>query len=409
MILYWSTMWIKRDFLHFLTDLSSEKVLPVKVLRGPRQVGKTSLLDYMGRHQLVLFDDLGVRQLANENPSLFFEQFQGPIILDEATLAPNIFPEIKKRVDEERRQLRTQNISPTMDIWITGSNQTLLHQSVRESLAGRANYYNLNTLSLHELTDHFKNFPDQYYLNTVLIRGGWPELYASPHLNPTQYLNDFVSTFIEKDIVMAAGIEKKAAFMKVLQLAAARVGQLLNFSDIAKNVGVDITTVQSWVALLEENGILRVIQPYFNNLNQRLIKTPKLYFEDIALAVRLQGWTQIEPLMISPYFGNLLENLVFIEISRFFSNRGESVKIYFLRSKEQDEIDFLIELPNNRYIAIEVKSTPIDMTNRQKKLLDSVSLNIVDRWIVTPIRSVDFSYARVIELQKIFEKIEALY
>ncbi len=112
-------------------------LLPVKILQGPRQVGKTSLLDHLGTYQLVPFDDLGIRQLANSNPALFLDQFRGPLILDEVTSAPELFPEIKKRVDEQRRLARTQNIPITLDLWITGSNQTLLHRSVRESLAGR--------------------------------------------------------------------------------------------------------------------------------------------------------------------------------------------------------------------------------------------------------------------------------
>ncbi|AAO90205.1 AAA family ATPase [Coxiella burnetii] len=126
-----------------------------------RQVGKTSLLDYLGTHQLVLFDDLGVRQLANSNPELFFGQFRGPLILDEATLAPEIFPEIKKRVDEQRRLSRAQNTPITLDLWITASNQTLLHRSVRESLAGRAHYFTLNTLSLHEIGQQLKDLSYQ--------------------------------------------------------------------------------------------------------------------------------------------------------------------------------------------------------------------------------------------------------
>ncbi|HSW72760.1 MAG TPA: AAA family ATPase, partial [Chlamydiales bacterium] len=114
-------MWIKRDLLAFLQSKRAQG-LPVKVLRGPRQVGKTSLLNHLGTHKLVLFDDLGIRNLAETNPSLFFEQFTGPLILDEATLAPQIFPEIKKRVDAERRHHQDTGKPVTFDIWVTGSN-----------------------------------------------------------------------------------------------------------------------------------------------------------------------------------------------------------------------------------------------------------------------------------------------
>lgn len=398
-------MWIKRDLLKFLTSSNKGSTLPIKVLKGPRQVGKTSLLHHLGTHKLILFDDLGIRNLAQENPSLFFEQFTGPLILDEATLAPQIFPELKKHVDEARRRHLEKEIPISIDIWITGSNQTLLQKAVRESLAGRANYFSLNTLTLHEWTGTFSR---PFELRTLFMRGGWPELHASPDLNAPQYLNDFIATFIEKDIVAAAGIEKKAAFSKALQLSAGRVAQLLNYSDIAKNIGVDTVTVQAWIALLEQNGIIHIIQPYYTNLNQRLIKTPKVYFEDVGLAIRLQGWSEFEPLLLSPYFGHLLENLALSEISRFFTNRGLLPEIYFVRSKEQVEVDFLVKLSNQRFIAIEVKTTPIDLTSSQVRLLDSLQINIVEKWIVSGVRSVDFAKARVILIDQIFHHFERL-
>lgn len=395
-------MWIKRDLLKFLQS-SKDATLPIKVLRGPRQVGKTSLLNHLHTHKLVLFDDLGIRTLADSNPSLFFEQFKGALILDEATLAPQIFPEIKKRVDLARRLYQETQEPIAIDLWITGSNQTLLQKAVRESLAGRANYYFLNTLSIHEWNASFQG---GYSLSTFFMRGGWPELHAFPNLNAVQYLNDFIATFIEKDIVTAAGIEKKAAFSKALQLASGRIGQLFNASDIAKNIGVDTTTVQAWIALFEQNGILRLLTPYYTNLNQRLIKTPKIYFEDIGLAVRLQGWSEFEPVLLSPYFGHLLENLALAEITRFFINRGTPPIVFFVRSKEQVEIDFLLQLSNHRFIAIEVKATPVDFTLQQMHLLDSLALNIVDRWIVSSERSHDFSNARVVCLDQIFDQLE---
>lgn len=399
-----ASMWIQRDLLNFLQN-HEDQTLPIKVLRGPRQVGKTSLLHHLKTHKLILFDDLTIRTLAQENPSLFFEQFSGPLILDEATLAPQIFPELKRRIDIERRERQEKAISIPMDIWITGSNQTLLQKEVRESLAGRASYFLLNTLSLHEWEN---SFSEPVSLRTMFMRGGWPELHASPQLNPVHYLNDFIATFIEKDIVAAAGIEKRAAFSKALQLSAARVAQLLNYSDIAKNVGVDTTTVQAWISLLEQNGVMRILQPYHTNLNQRLIKTPKIYFEDTGLAVRLQGWSEFEPLLLSPYFGHLLENLALTEVLRFFINQGMQPQIYFVRSKEQVEVDFLIQLSNQRFIAVEVKTTPMDFTTSQLSLLNSLELNIVEKWIVSFSGSVNFANARLILCNQIFQNLKRL-
>jgi len=369
-------MWIKRDFETFLQSLKGNQSLPVKVLKGPRQVGKTSIIEHAGSYQLIALDDHSLRQQAEDNPRLFLEQFSGPILLDEAPLAPALFPEIKRLVDQSRRDRRANRASAELDIWITGSNQTLLEKSVQESLAGRASYFDFNTLSIHEL--------GALDLPSLMLRGGWPELAIDSKLDPVRYLNNLISTFIEKDIVAAAGIERKAAFTKTIGLIAGRIGQLFNASDIAANVGVESSTIHSWVAKLEQNAILRTVHPYYTNLNQRLIKSPKVYFEDVGLASRFQGWNEYQPLFTSPSFGHLIENLGLIEIVRFFINRGDTPPIQFLRSKEKVEVDFLVGLPNNRWLAVEVKSSPSNFSEDQLKLLEKTGLTFIDRWMIYP-------------------------
>jgi predicted AAA+ superfamily ATPase len=390
-------MWIKRDFETFLRSLAPEDAHPVKVLKGPRQVGKTSLLEHTGRYQLIQFDDFQTRRRASENPRLFLDQFKGPIVLDEATLVPDLFPELKRRVDEDRQKRRKEQLAAGVDFWITGSNQTLLERSVQESLAGRASYFDLNTLSVHEL--------GKLNLAEIMIKGGWPELHAGSRIAPARYLNDLISTFIEKDIVSAAGIERKAAFVQATGLLAGRVGQLMNASDIAKSVGVETTTVQSWAAKLQENAIVRILRPYSNNLNKRLIKTPKVYFEDVGLASRMQGWTEFRPLYVSPAFGHLLENLVLIELCRFFTNRGQSPEIFFLRSREKVEVDFILRLPNNRWIAVEAKSTPVDFSRPQLDLLKQTNLNFIERWVVSPSETSAFEHCRGVSLPSVHEEL----
>lgn len=395
-------MWINRDFS---PNVDAQKIHPLKVLKGPRQVGKTSLLTRLGGYRAIYFDDLQIRQFAQSDPKAFFDQLHGPLILDEASLAPNIFPELKRRVDEQRRALlagKTQSKKQGIDIWITGSNQTLLQQNVRESLAGRASYFDLNTLSIHETPD--------FSLATHLLRGGWPELVANPAFDHVSYLNDLISTFIERDIVSAAGIERGEAFARSLGLIAGRVGQLVNYSDIARNVGVDTTTLQSWVFLLEQNGLLRTLSPYSSNLNQRLIKTPKIYFEDVGLASRLQGWTESLPLMTSPSFGHLLENLAVSEVTKFFLNRGQSPEIYFVRSKEKVEIDLLIQLSNQRYIAAEIKNTLQEWIPEQLKLVESLQLNIIECWTIVPSSpGLDLPLAKTVALSEIWGSLDRLY
>lgn len=387
-------MWIKRDFQDYFIQT---KALPVKVLKGPRQSGKTSLLQQMGKYKEIYFDDLGVRKQAQDNPKLFFDQFEStPLLLDEATLAPNIFPELKRRVDLSRRENTKQNI----DIWITGSNQTLLQKNVQESLAGRASYFDLNTLSLHEL--------GRLEISEFMMRGGWPELHVNVNLTPHRYLDDLISTFVEKDIVSAAGIERKEAFNRCMMLAAGRVGQLMNYSDIAKNVRVEMPTVQSWLSILEQNGLMRKLSAYSTNLNNRLIKSPKYYFEDVGMATRLQGWREFGPICTSPQYGFLIENIAIGEVSRFFINSGEKFNGFYLRTKEKVEVDLLIQLPNQRYIAAEIKTTPQDWTAEQHKLVDALDLNVIEKWCLSPTAGPNFHQVKTISFLKIWSELKNL-
>lgn len=390
--LNWPNIWYQRDFL--IKKCTNSGPIQVKVLRGPRQVGKTSLIESLATHQSIIFDDHILRSQAQENPSFFLDQFTAPLLLDEASLVPPLFLEIKKRVDEAKRDLRLGKTITPIDYWITGPNQTLLSKYVQESLAGRADFFILNTLSIHEM--------GETNLSNLLMRGGWPELQANKAIDPTRYLNNLITTFIEKDIVQAAQIEKKAAFTKTLQLLAGQIGELLNYSEIARATGVESTTIQSWTLVLEQNHLIKIVLPYMNTINKRLIKTPKIYFEDVALAVRFQGWTEYGPLMVSPYYGHLIENLVYSELSRFFTNNLIEPKIYFLRTKEKVEIDFLIELPNKKFIAIEVKTTPQDFTGQQLQLLDSLKINLIKKLIVSPKSSMSFKNAEVVAIDQLY-------
>lgn len=389
-------MWIYRDLLNFISEIDGH---PVKILKGPRQVGKTSLLQQLKGYQVIYFDDLFIRNSAQENPKLFLSQLKGPLILDEATLSPAIFTELKRLVDQCRREGKDDKL----DIWITGSNQTLLQKNVMESLAGRADYFDLNTLSIHELSEY-------YSLEDYLLRGGWPQLYTHKNLDHVRYLNGLISTFIERDIVAAAGIEKTEVFGKSLHLTAGRVGQLFNASDIARNIGIDVTTVQSWNRLLETNGVIRTLPAYSSNINQRLIKTPKIYFEDVALASRLQGWSSFLPLMSSSQYGHLIENIAIGEVAKFFTNRALPVEMFYVRSKEQVEVDLLIHLANHKYVAAEVKVTPEKWTEKQHAIVDSLKLDIVERWVLTPTKTdAIFNDCKVINFQKIWESLDRTY
>jgi hypothetical protein len=398
-------MRIKRDIIDKLKSLPLSttgqcKLPTVRILLGPRQCGKTTLLDELSDYKLVSLDDLSIREFASSNPAHFLNQFTGPIILDEAALSPELFFEIKKRVDDSKRQALKNLPFEKFDYWITGSNQTLMSKNVQESMAGRAQHFHLNTLSIHET--------QEFSIEKIIMKGGWPELHAYKETNPVHYLNDLISTFIERDIMQAAGVEKKAAFHKTIKLLAGSVGEVLNFSSLSSLIGVESPTVQSWSLILEQNKLIKILPAYMNNINKRLIKMPKIYFEDIGLAIRLQGWSEFLPIIGSPNYGHIIENVAYSEISRFITNEIIDINIYYLRTKEKIEVDFLIELPNKRYIAAEVKTTPRDFSREQLGLIDSLKLNIIDRWILTPEESdLKFENRRVVSFNKIYKELLA--
>jgi len=345
-------MWIERDFS---VNRQSQARLPIGILVGPRQVGKTHLLLHeLGANLRVLsLDDLTTREQLQSDPALMLGDMDRPVLIDEAQYAPAVFPELKRRIDEHRLALvNGRNPKPLPEIWMTGSNMTLLDQEVRESLAGRASYYHLHGLSVHELKDRFR-FED------VLFRGGWPELYRDPTLNPIHYLNDIIRVFVEKDIIQASGILKTGAFLKALRLLAGRTAQTLVASEVGAQAGVKGETLSDWVSLLSRNGVIHELPPYFSNRNKRIIKSPRIHFLDIGLATRLQGWQSSDPVLQGPAAGALFESLVYSELIKTRDHLGCAIQLYSYRTKEGEEVDFLMELENHSGppmgIAIEVK------------------------------------------------------
>lgn len=345
-------MWIPRDLER---AWHSEKKLPIRLVRGMRQTGKTSLLERVGpeRHTVSL-DDVVARDLANRDPAFFFVQHPPPLTIDEAQYAPALFPELKRLVDAARGARRRSG-DPHVEIdvaWLTGSNQLLLEGAVGESLAGRVSHATLHTLSVHELTSAEVVAPDA--VAGMLVRGGWPELHVDPALDGAAYLDDFLLTYVDRDVVDAAGIEKRGAFLHVLRLLAARTGQAQNASEVATQAGVQVSTVLGWTDVLERMLVLRRLPPWSSNLHKRLTKTPKLYFLDCGLAARLQGWTALGPLLVSPQAGPLFETLVFGEILRAIDHGRLPLQVHLWRTRDGEEVDFLVTA-GDRALAIDAK------------------------------------------------------
>jgi predicted AAA+ superfamily ATPase len=342
-------MYIERD----ISTTIMAGGMPAQLLIGPRQCGKSTLLSKISGDKIteVSFDDLQLRLLANKDPKLFLEQFPPPLLIDEVQYAPNIFFEIKLQIDRLKKQRLDTGKRIDILFRLTGSNQIQLDKNMKESLAGRANYFFLNTLTVHEILAANAEIK----LSEILFKGGWPELYIDRNLSTVQYLNDYTRTYIEKDIVMSAGIQKQEEFNIVLGLLAARTGMLLDYSNVAQASGVKSVTIKEWASILQRTSLAYCLKPYNSNLNKRLTKTPKFYFLDTGLATRLQGWQDVAPLISSPQAGAIFETLVFAEIFKFIQNHNKNWNLYFWRTKDGEEIDFIITTASGKAIALDAK------------------------------------------------------
>jgi len=337
-------MWIKRDISGILSSDTSF----VEVLIGPRQCGKSSLFYHLGQDFIdINLDDLTLRQNISLDPVTFLAQYEGKkLLIDEAQLAPEIFSAIKYFVDKKKRN----NVAREILFRLTGSNQILIDKNVKESLAGRASYFELNTLSVAEILTAIK-MP----VMEIIFKGGWPELYVNPKISVKRYLDDYIRTYIEKDIILSAGIQKQNDFMRFIKLLAGRTGHLINYSEFAKEVGVSTEAIKDWTSLLERMKIIILVSPFFSNYSKRLIKSSKIFFLDTGLACRLQGHSEIEPIRTSPHLGHLFESLVCAEIYKTMINFSKDWKIYHWRSRDGEEIDFYLEMDNHRSLFIEAK------------------------------------------------------
>lgn len=332
-------MWIYRDLMKVWEAKTSQ---PIRILLGPRQTGKTSFLEHIAEpsRKFVNFDDLPTRDLASRDPKAFLDNLPSNLVIDEAQYVPVLFPELKRRVDQYKKWVRSQTgkAPSAPSFWLTGSNRLAMDREVSESLTGRASFFLMNTLSFSEIKS---SLSDASFAN-YLLRGGWPELWVDTELDFISYLNDHIQTTLEKDLVNTAGITKVNEFLKVLRLLAGRVGGLFVASEIARDAGVKSDTVSEWVSFVERMMYLIHVPAYATSLSTRLIKAPRFYFADVGIATRLQGWTSESPLMVSPYLGVLFENAVAAEIFKTKINLQLNLDLCHWRTKDNEEVDFVV-------------------------------------------------------------------
>ena len=325
------------------------------LLIGPRQVGKTTMLEHLmegsGRQKVTL-DDVENRRLAQSDPALFLEMHPAPVLIDEVQYAPQLFSYIKINVD---------NGAAPGSYWLTGSQAFQLMELAQESLAGRTAIVHMSALSQSELYGDGTTEPLSLKLEKLNRRkehlsscnsmemferiwnGGMPGHRSGRYTDRDVFYSSYIQTYINRDVSdMIPGVDK-LLFADFIRAAACRVGQMLNTHDIAQDVGVSDDTAKRWLQVLEKSEVVFYLRPYSNNLLKRTVKTPKMYFFDTGLAAYLTKYSSPEILMNGAINGAILENYTVAEIRKTWLNSAKECLLHYYRDKDTNEIDMVIE------------------------------------------------------------------
>ena len=353
---------------------------------GARQVGKSTLVRHdFSKYNHTNFDDRLTRMQAREEPKLFFLNNPCPLFIDEVQKESSILEEIKQKVDNSNE--RGQFI-------LSGSQKLELMKGVSESLAGRVSICELCGLSLREIhqVDFNRHFvPTDDYIEerenkliaykdiwNIIHKGSYPELYDIER-DWQDFYSSYVSTYLERDINELISADS-ITFTKFLTAVAARTGEMLNYSNIASQVGVSEPTVKNWISILERTGIVYLLQPYSASALNRSIKTPKIYFRDTGLACYLTRWISADALKNSAVAGNMFETFIVSEILKSYSNEGKDYRfhIFYYRGKDrrhtgENEIDLIIEENGILYpIEIKMSGNPKANMANTNQVLDKI-------------------------------------
>lgn len=352
-------MWIHRDISEKIS--SASKQFPAIVLTGARQTGKTSLLKHLfPEHRFVTLDLPSNAELAERNPKLFLQQYPAPLIIDEVQYAPQLFRFLKIYIDEHRTDYG--------HIILTGSQQFELMEELSESLAGRCAIMELHTLRQQETRYDHTN------LHALMIRGGYPELHARPELDRNMFYQSYLSTYLERDVRSLLRIGSLRDFERFIRACALRVGQILNKSELARDVGISPTTANEWLSVLQASHLVHLLEPWFSNGTQSLIKAPKLYFTDPGLSCFLVGLHDSGQFAHSPLLGALWENYVFSELHKLCSIETTPRKLWFWRDRYGLECDFLLHSAG-RYTLLDAKHTE-NPSQRDFKAMEKIAQKI---------------------------------
>jgi len=349
------------------TVRKASATFPVMLVTGPRQVGKSTMLERLAEpnRKIVTLDDPDIRYLAKSDPALFLQRYTPPVLIDEIQYAAaELFPYIKMAVDKSKRN---------GDFWITGSQAFVMMQNVSESLAGRVGIINLLGLSTSEINavssevfttdskrlmkrvEEAKKF-DLNGLYSRIFKGSMPKLYADDNVDLEMYYRSYIDSYLKRDIKDLTQVADEMAFYNFMTIVAARTAKPVIYDEIARECGISSPTAKKWLSILKTSHIIALVQPYSNNLLKRVTKMPLLHFLDTGLCAHLLKWGNPEALERGAMSGAFFESYVFSEIYKSYLNAGKEPPIYYYRDKDKKEIDLLI-YENGTLYPIEIKKS----------------------------------------------------
>ncbi len=357
-------MYIKRAIEETIQETTA--TFPVLLLTGPRQVGKTTLLEHLAKadRKFVTLDDPDIRYLAKTDPALFLQRYAPPVMIDEIQYATELLPYIKMSVDKSRKN---------GDFWITGSQSFVMMKAVSETLAGRVGIVNLLGLSNSEI----QGFPSHPFvidpeslmarlqetnrmgLNTIyerIHRGSMPRLYQKDSVNLEVYYRSYIDTYLKRDIKDLTQVADEMAFFRFMTVVAARTAKPILYEELASESGISAPTAKKWLSVLVSSFVVALVQPYHNNVLKRVTKMPLLHFLDTGLCAYLLKWQSPETLETGAMSGSFFESYVFSEVYKSYLNAGKEPSIYYYRDKDKREIDLLL-FENGTLYPLEIKKS----------------------------------------------------
>ena len=345
---------ITREISRELLDVAGE--YPVVTIVGPRQSGKTTLVQMTFPDKPYRsLEDPDVRVLAQTDPRGFLGDLPEGAILDEIQRAPDLLSFIQGVVDEKKK--------PGLFI-LTGSHQPELRYSITQTLAGRTALLTLLPFSFDEV----RQFTPELRPFDIIVRGNFPGIYDRS-LKPIRFFKNYYQTYVERDVRMLVNLKDATAFQIFVRLLAGRVGQIVNYSNLSNDVGVSATTVKQWISVMESSHLVFILPPYFQNIRKRVVKSPKIYFTDTGLVSYLLGIETEKQAERDPLRGSLYENLIILEVMKWFLNQGRDPGFFYYRDTHGNEVDLVCQA-GRHLVPIEIKSaatfTP-DFTENIKK------------------------------------------